>query len=466
MDRFDLYSHSIRAHPWGARIRRVLQAALDAVEPGKAIRHHLHLDGFGTLVASSGKISQSYALNEYEKVFLIGAGKAGLPMVQATANLLGNRISAGAVIVKSGQLKDSKTTIGQHVKLYEAGHPVPDESGVNATKQILDLVHSAGINDLVICLISGGGSALLTQPAEGITLEDLQELTRLLLASGASINEINTLRKHLDLVKGGGLAQETAPAQILTLILSDVIGDPLDMIASGPTVPDSTTYQDAWYVLEKYQLLDKIPNEVLNRISAGLQGKLPETPKPGYPIFNNVTNLIIGSNLLAANAALMQARLEGFNPLLLTTYLQGEARQAGKFFAALAHQIAASDEPVSRPACLIAGGETTVMLRGQGLGGRNQELALGAVQDMAGLEKMLLVTLATDGDDGPTDAAGAVVNGETLVRAEKLGMKPEVYLANNDSYHFFEPLGDLLVPGSTQTNVNDLVFLFAFDESA
>ncbi|RPI22412.1 MAG: DUF4147 domain-containing protein, partial [Chloroflexota bacterium] len=324
------------------------------------------------------------------------------------------------------------------------------------------LLQDAGSHDLVLCLISGGGSALMTAPESGIELEDLRSLTSTLLACGANINEINALRKHLDILKGGGLARLATPARVATLILSDVVGDPLDVIASGPTVADKATFKEAYGVLEQYGLEDRTPPAIISRLKKGLRGEIAETPKEGDRIFSCVQNLIVGSNLQAAQAALSAAETEGFHTLLLTTYLQGEARQAGRVLAALARQIGPNGPSITRPACLISGGETTVTVTGNGLGGRNQEVALGAVKDLDGLRNIALVSLATDGGDGPTDAAGAVVTGETMHRARALGLKPKEYLARNDSYHFFDALGDLLRPGPTQTNVNDLTFVFAF----
>ncbi len=380
-------------------------------------------------------------------------------MAGAVAKIFSNRLSGGIVIVKEGHAAD-QTLEGTELELMEASHPVPDERGVKGTENILALLEEAREDDLVICLISGGGSALLTAPVAGISLSDLQDLTKALLACGATINEMNALRKHLDRVKGGGLARAASPAHVFSLILSDVVGNPLDVIASGPTVPDTTTFQDAYAILEHYDLLEKISPDITEHIRKGVRGKANETPKPGDPIFERVQNFIIGSNLTSVEAAISQAQNEGFNTLLLTTYLQGEARQAGRVLAAIARQIAVTGQPIPRPACIVAGGETTVTLRGDGLGGRNQELALGAVEELAGLKNAALVTLATDGDDGPTDAAGAVVTGDTLKYAERAGLYPNDFLERNDSYHFFEPLGDLLKPGPTQTNVNDLVFIF------
>jgi glycerate 2-kinase len=289
----------------------------------------------------------------------------------------------------------------------------------------------------------------------------LQKLTRLLLASGAEIGEINTLRKHLDRVKGGGLARTAAPAEIVTLIVSDVVGSPLDVIASGPTVPDSSTFDQAIQILEKYGLMQQAPPSIVEILEDGAAGKIAETLKAGDPLLANVHNAIVADNYLAAQAAAARAKDLGWNTLLLTTFLHGEAQQAGLMLGSILRQVATSGEPVRRPACIIVGGETTVTLRGEGLGGRNQELALGSVAELSGLERVVLVALATDGDDGPTDAAGAVVTGETLARGKTLGLNPAAFLARNDSYHYFEMLDDLLLTGPSGTNVNDLAFLFA-----
>jgi hydroxypyruvate reductase len=449
-----LSTYSFRSLRDGDRIQRILAAALDAVEPGAAVRRYLQLDGERLHVAG-----RDYDLRNYERLLVVGAGKAGASMAGAAVDILEGRVAAGAVIVKDGYV--SARPPGP-IQLLEARHPIPDERGVNATQHIIDLLEGAGQNDLVLCLISGGGSALLLSPYPGISLNDLQQLTRLLLNCGATINEINALRKHLDRVKGGGLARLAAPATIVTLILSDVVGDPLDVIASGPTVPDPTTFTEASQVLQRYGILDQVPEAIRARLLRGLRGEVPETPKSEDALFERVQNIVVGSNILAAQAALKQAQAEGIRPLLLTTYLQGEARQAGRTLAAVARQIAATGQPVQPPACLVIGGETTVTVKGDGLGGRNQEMALSAVQEMAGLEDAVFVTLATDGSDGPTDAAGAVVTGRTLDRALQAGMKPAAYLERNDSYHFFSALGDLLLTGPTLTNVNDLAFLFVF----
>ena len=450
-DRF--LTRSLRQTPWGMPIARVLARALQAVNPRAAIRAHVHLQEDQLII--QGRI---YDLKRYHRLFIIGAGKATALMAEEMDELLARRITKGIVITKEGHTHLTATKQG--ILILEAGHPLPDERGAQATDQIVQLLMDAQEDDLVIVLISGGGSALLASPEEGLTLAELQELTRELLACGASIHEINTLRKHLERAKGGKLAYWAAPAQVVTLILSDVVGDPLDMIASGPTAPDPTTYQDALDILQRYQIVKKVPAAIWEHLRRGQKGEIPETPKPGDPLFERVQNVIIGNNLKAAQAAFFQAEQEGFHTMLMTTFLQGEARQVGRVLAAIARQIHATAQPLERPACLIFGGETTVTLRGHGLGGRNQELALGAVIDLAGLPNTALVTLASDGGDGPTDAAGAVVTGETFAKAHASNLDPNAFLASNDSYHFFEFLEDLIKTGPTQTNVNDLTFLF------
>lgn len=451
-----LLTDSLRALPQGQAVARILAAALRAVDPSEAVSRALSRRG-SLLIAGD----RSYDLDQFDRIFVVGAGKAGAPMAAAAAALLHGRLAGGVVIVKEGHGWSEPAAGLENTTILEASHPVPDERGVAATRRLIDLLNQAGERDLVLCLISGGGSALLTSPAPRLELADLQALTRLLLASGADIIQINTLRKHLDEIKGGGLARLAAPASVLTLVLSDVVGDPLDVIASGPTVADPSTFAEAWQILEQYGLLEQAPAPVLSSLQDGLQGLLPDTPKPGDPLFKRVYNLVVGSNLQAAQAAALQAAAEGFYPLLLTTSLRGEARQAGRALAALAQQLSAPwAGGFPRPACLICGGETTVTLKGSGQGGRNQELALAAVPGLTGLEGVILVALATDGGDGPTPAAGAAAASQTLERARRLGLDPSEYLERNDAYHFFQPLGDLLLPGPTLTNVNDLTFLF------
>jgi hydroxypyruvate reductase len=350
--------------------------------------------------------------------------------------------------------------IPQNLSLYQGSHPIPDLNSLKSAEKILEQLDSSTIHDLFIFLISGGGSSLLTALVRNISLEDLRNLTSLLLECGASIDEINCIRKHLSRVKGGGLARLSHPAPAATLILSDVVGDPLDVIASGPTVPDPTTYADAIQILQHYDILHKIPASICGHLRKGAKGEIPETPKDGDPIFKNIQNIIVGNNLQAAQAGIRQAKREGFNSLLLTTQLQGEAKEGGSILASIARQISLTGDPVKKPACILCGGETTVKIKGEGFGGRNQEFVLGAVKGLSGSSNTMIISLATDGDDGPTDAAGAVATGKTLERAWELGLNLDDSLSRNDSYNFFEPLGDLIKTGQTETNVCDLSFIF------
>jgi glycerate 2-kinase len=401
------------------------------------------------------------------RVVLLGMGKASLAMTEALAAILGSCVDDALVVTKHSQL----STLNFQLEtcnlpmVLEGGHPVPDERSLAAGKKVIELVSGLQADDLLFCLISGGGSALVTAPVDGVSLEDIQMLTSALLACGARIDEINSLRRRLDLVKGGGIAKMANGATIVSLILSDVVGSPLEAIASGPTAPDPARLSEALSILSKYGLEDQIPLSINHALRSS-----PEMPAPDDPIFEKVRNVIVGSNLLAAQAALKQAEEEGFHAYLLRTDLQGEARQAAFELATFLRQARLTGEPVPPPACIVAGGETTVTLRqipgqaltGIGRGGRNTELALAAVSELADFPGVMLVTLATDGEDGPTDAAGAVVTGETFRRAAKLGLHPGDFLERNDSYSFFSALDDLLKPGPTGTNVNDLVFLFVF----
>jgi hydroxypyruvate reductase len=378
-------------------------------------------------------------------------------MALALEGILGHRLTAGWINVKDGYTTPTRT-----VTIHEAGHPLPDDRAVAGSHEIASLVRQAGPRDLVFCLISGGGSALMTLPVEGINLQDMERLTQLLLRSGATINEINAIRKHLSQLKGGQLALLAQPAQVISLILSDVIGSPLDVIASGPTSPDPTTFTQAHEVLRKYDLMGEMSDNIVRRLEAGVQGRVPETAKADDEAFQRTWNLIVGSNEHAAQAALERASELNFNTLLLSTFVEGEAREVAKVMAAIAKEIARSGQPTPRPACIVAGGETTVTVRGQGLGGRNQELALAATPFITGLHDVVVIALGTDGTDGPTDAAGAVATGGTAQRAAQGGLSIDQHLADNDAYHFFQALGDLLITGPTNTNVNDLIFVFAF----
>ncbi len=452
------------------------QAALTAVEPGAAVHRHVRREGDEPILKVA---SRRYDLRDYERVFVVGGGKAVVPMAAAIADILGERLAGGVIVTKYDHtiLQSSIARLSArdevpNLQIIEAGHPVPDENSVRGAQAIADLAGQATERDLVLCLISGGGSALLTLPVPGLTLADLQTLTDALLRSGATINELNTVRKHWSRIKGGNLARLVAPARLITLILSDVVGDPLDVIASGPTVPDPTTVADAQAVLERYGIRETgffLENPVSSSRSyppvgaweCGSVGEeiFRETPKPGDPIFERVQHVIVGSNRLAALAAVEQARQLGFNALLLSTYVEGEAREVALVAAALAKGIRAHGDPLPPPACLVWGGETTVTIRGEGKGGRNQELALAAALPLDGWPGILVMALATDGTDGPTDGAGAVVTGETVARARALGLDPRAALEANDSYPFFDALGDLIRTGPTGTNVNDLLFV-------
>ena len=434
------------------RALAVLSAALEAVDPVKAIKRQVSLSGETLRIGQ-----RSYDLGRYRNIYVIGGGKAGGSMAQAVEQILGQHVTAGLVNVKYGY--GAETEI---VRLNEAGHPIPDAAGMAGTKQMAELARQATDEDLILCLISGGGSALMTLPAEGIALADVKSLTDALLRCGATINEINAVRKHLSQTKGGNLARLAYPAEIVSLILSDVVGNPLDVIASGPTVPDTTTFADAYGVIEKYGLLEELPRPIVERLRQGKEGLIAETPKEGADCFTRTYNLIVASNEVAAEAATTRAEELGFHTLLLSTFVEGEAREVAKVFAAVAKEILNSGRPLPRPACVVAGGETTVTVRGSGLGGRNQEMALSAALEIASLEEVMIIPLASDGSDGPTDAAGAIADGSTLRRAQEAGLSATQYLANNDSYHFFQQLGDLLVTGPTNTNVNDLTFTFVF----
>jgi glycerate 2-kinase len=468
MDAERFFTRSLR----DPRVARILAAALDAVDPGAAVNRYL----------------TSNPLPSAQRIFALGLGKAAVSMTRALSRF--TDITRALVITKHAADPGFEPAT-----VMESGHPVPDERSQAAGEAALEFVTALREDDLLVCLISGGGSALMTAPL--IPLEDLQALTTTLLASGARIDQINTLRRHLDRVKGGGIAMATK-ARVLSLILSDVVGSPLEAIASGPTAPDPTTKEDALFVLEKYglsattlsgtrlrqsarnlkeisdhsrRLADRLPLSILQSLISGF-----ETPKPNDPIFTRAHNVIVGDNALAVAAALKQAEREGFYAESLGSGWQGEARDVG---VQLAQKLRVTRNQVSHPFCLIAGGETTVTLKKvsslqsprlpnsvrktslpQGSGGRNQELALAAVPALAGLENILLVSLATDGEDGPTDAAGAVVNGETLRRADQLGLDVAGHLSAHAAYPFFERLDDLIQTGPTGTNVNDLVFLY------
>lgn len=424
----------------------IFKAALRAVDPVEAILKHVKREGGGLLIGET-----RLELSKFDRILVVGAGKADAPMAQAVESLLGERVSDGIIVVKDGHGLPL-----QRVRVHEARHPVPDERGLRAAEEILSLVSGAGERDLVICLISGGGSALLVAPAEGVTLKDKQQVTQLLLACGASIHEINTVRKHLSRVKGGGLAHTTHPATLVSLILSDVVGDDLDTIASGPTVPDSTTFRQAEQILGRYGIWDQAPRSVRMYLEKGVKGEIPETPKLGDPSFQRGVWELVGTNLQALKAARKEAERMGYRTMILSGMIEGETREVAKAHAAIAKEVLSSENPIAPPACVLSGGETTVTLKGDGKGGRNTEFALASAMALEGVENVVVLSGGTDGTDGPTDAAGAMADGETVSQAREKGLDPVDYLRRNDAYTFFETLGGLVITGPTRTNVMDV----------
>ena len=434
-------------------LRGVAEAAFNdallAADPEEAVHRHFRLrDG----VLRVGDVD--YFLAQFQRIFLIGAGKASVRMAAAVERILGRRIEAGLVITRRGQggrLRD--------VLVREAGHPLPDQDGVRAAEEMIELVEPLSDHDLVVCVLSGGGSALLTAPVDGVGVTDLQRLTKRMLGSGMTIHEINTVRKHLSRVNGGRLAERIHPATCITLILSDVVGDNLEVVASGPTAPDPTTFAAAVAALPRRGLWDQAPESVRATLSAGAAGQLPESPKPGADIFKRMHHQIVGSNRLSLIACEQKAHRMGMNTMLLSSSVAGESREIAHFYAALAREVRASHQPIKPPCCLIAGGETTVTLRGGGTGGRCQELALAVALELAELPGTVFLAAGTDGVDGMTDAAGAFADSDTMERARSKGLDPARYLLENDSNGFFRAMGDLVTTGPTGTNVMDIHLL-------
>ncbi len=426
--------------------RAIFLAGVEAVDPSQSVRRSLRREDDFIEVAGAW-----YDLRRYHNIYVVGAGKASAKMAAAVEELLGDRIHSGFIITKDGHLFPTK-----RIQVIEAGHPLPDKRGAAGVGQIVELLNSASADDLVFVLISGGGSALLPCPADGIALEDEQDTTRLLLGCGATIQEINAIRKHLSKVKGGRLAQLAHPATVISLILSDVVGDPLENIASGPTVPDTSTFSDSLRIIDRYHLTPKISPAIRNFLERGSRGELEETPKASSSIFGNVQNVIIGNNHLALGGAKGEAEALGYRTLLLSSFISGEAKTVAEVHAAVAEEIIATGNPVGRPACVISGGETTVTIHGEGTGGRNQEFALAAAKAIDGMENVVILSGGTDGTDGPTDAAGAIVDGGTVQRGKNAGLDAADHLDRNDSYHFLQLTGDLLITGPTLTNVMDL----------
>lgn len=424
---------------------------IKAASPYNLIPNNMLLEENILTISDINGTSKLFDLNNYNKIKVIGAGKASTSMAYEVEKILDDKIDDGLVVTKHNFRSELK-----RIQVLEASHPLPDKNGIEASKKIVEICKNAKENDLIINLISGGASSLLPFPADNITLEDKIKTTKILLRAGAAIQELNTVRKHISAIKGGQLAKNVYPATIINLIISDVICDQLDVIGSGLTVPDPTTFEDSWNVVIKYKLENNIPYSVNTYLGDGIEGKAPETPKPGNPIFKYVYNLIIGNNESALSAIKIAAEDKGYNSKIISSKLEGEAIDAGKFIAQVAKEYSFSE---AKPVCLIFGGETTVTVRGNGKGGRNQELCLSTAIEIDGIKNITFLSGGTDGNDGQTDAAGAICSGRTIERAKELGLDAVKFLNNNDSYNFFNELEDLIITGSTNTNVMDIQIL-------
>lgn len=419
----------------------LFDAALKAVDPYNSVKRF------------TDRIISTHRAYSCDRILVVGFGKAACPMVKALEDSISDLIEETIVITKYGHCNYSYKS--KNINIIEAGHPVPDKNGLKGTEEVIKLIGNSRENNLIVCLVSGGGSALLVKPFEGVTLDDKKNLTEMLLRAGANISELNTVRKHISGVKGGRLAEIAYPAHMISLILSDVIGDRIDVIASGPTSPDITTFNDALYVLEKYRIRNTALPSVTEVLEKGRKGIIPETPKEGTRIFERLENIIIGSNRIALMSAKEEAEKRGFAVELVSSELSGEAKDAGRWLAEKAREIKNS-KPDHRPLCLISGGETTVTVKGTGAGGRNMELALSFALEIKDIAGITLLSAGTDGTDGPTDSAGAIVDCKTAIRARDLGINPEKFLNNNDSYNFFKKIDGLFITGPTGTNVMDI----------
>lgn len=440
----------------------VFRAAVARVDPREMVSSRVRVSG-GELSIDTEKVLVRRDLSNFDRVLVLGFGKASARMALGLEDVLGDRITEGLVAVKTGYCEALR-----RVRLLEASHPVPDGLSVTASRAILELARKADERTLVVVLVSGGGSAILCAPYDdgerALSLEDKAAVTRELLGCGADIRRVNTVRRHLSAVKGGRLAAALAPASVVSLVLSDVVGDDLSSIASGPVSPDPTTWADALGVVESFGIAERLPPSALNLLRDGAQGLLPDTPKPGDPVFDRVENIILGSNRQAAAAAEAKARELGYSTLNLGSRFTGEAREAALVWLGMALEAAEAGVPIGSPGCLVGGGETTVTLKGAGLGGRNQEAALAFLAGLGDADpraagRVCFLSAGTDGGDGPTDAAGAFADLGVLERARKAGLDPRAYLAANDSYHFFDRSGGLLRTGPTNTNVCDIQVL-------
>jgi glycerate 2-kinase len=421
-------------------VNTLIEAAMDAADPAKALAS-----------------KWPSALAGAEEYYVVGTGKASLKMAIQVAKLCGDRLTDGAVAVVPERLARLDKPPSQF-KAYPAAHPLPDERNVHAARAIAEVARQADEGDTLIALISGGGSSHLTLPAGDLQLDDLRQIAEALMRAGAPVRHLNTVRKHCEVLKGGGLARLADPARVWAFILSDVVGDHLDVIASGPTAPDPTTYADALDVLKYYNLLSTVP-AVTGHLEAGARGEHPETVKPGDEVLLNVKNTLIGSNRLALSAARRRLKQAGWRVVGYELGIEGEARLVGMSLALRGLDLSARPD---RPCCWLMGGETTVTVHGGGRGGRNQEVALSAALAIDGVKNVVVASFATDGIDGPTDAAGAVATGETYSRAREMGLDPQEYLNSNDAYNFFKQVGGLIELGPTGTNVNDILVALAY----
>ena len=430
-------------HPeYQKELRAILDAALAAVAPDEALARHMRMQEDALLVGDA-----TYALDS-RRLLVVGAGKGAAPMAAALEDILGERITQGQIIVKEGHGLPLK-----HIRLVEASHPVPDERGERATHELLRIAHSARKDDLVLCLLTGGASALTPALAQGVNLADMRRTTELLLECGATIHEVNAVRKHLSVYTGGRLAAAAAPAPVVSLIVSDVVGDNLDVIGSGPTAPDSSTFVQCLEIAERFGITNQLPRAVLQRLTDGAAGVISETPKADDPLFTHVQNELIATNRQALDAAAEKAKKLGYAPRILTSTLSGDSRERALELAQQACLAAETLQLGDVPLCLLFGGETTLNVRGTGMGGRNQEKAVVTAQCLRGRKGIAAVFADTDGTDGPTDAAGGFASGSTLDEAAKLGLDPQPYLDNNDCYSFLKNCGHLLITGPTRTNV-------------
>lgn len=438
-------------------LKNIYFDAVREVDPAGLIQSRVKKDGRQlTIHGPDAEITED--LSRYRQVIVLGVGKASARMAAAMENILEDELSGGFVLTKYGHGLPLRK-----IQIMEAGHPVPDENSLAGGRRMAQMACAADDSTLIINLISGGGSSLLCLPADGISLDDKRQTTSTLIASGANIDEMNCIRKHLSKVKGGGLAKMASPARLINLILSDVIGDRIDTIASGITAPDPTTFADALSIIRKYALDDKLPQAVRDHLEQGKQGKIPETPKAGDPVFSHTVNIILGNNTLAAEAARRTAKRLGYNVRVLSTTLVGEASAAGSYFAQLARDISSGKSDMAKPAVVIAGGETTVTLRGKGKGGRNQELALAYAIELHRIcpevPNIFFLSAGTDGSDGPTDAAGAFVTPALVEKMKTISAQAAAHLAQNDAYPFFRDAGCLFKTGPTYTNVCDIQIL-------